>query len=74
MNPRRLILPLALTFLCCGLPSTALAADASSPRAADTAGSVTGQVRNGQTGRFLTNVRVTVPGTEVIAFTDAFGT
>ncbi len=74
MKPRRLLLPLALAVLVCGLPSAALAADASSSRAADSAGSVTGRVRNAQTGRFLTNVRVTVPGTAVVAFTDAFGT
>ena len=44
----------------------------SSAQSADT-GSVEGRVRSAVTSRYLNNARVTVAGTQIVAFTDAFG-
>lgn len=41
--------------------------------AAAASGSITGRVRNTQTGRFLVNARVSVAGSAAVAFTDPFG-
>ena len=46
------------------------AVSASSPRAS---GTITGHVQNVVTGQFLNNARVTLKGTDQVAYTDAFG-
>ncbi len=51
----------------------ALAADASVATPAAQSGTVSGRVKNAATGQYLNNARVTVPGSDVVAFSDATG-
>ena len=63
----------ALFFAAGALPAATPPAAESATRPASAAGTVTGRIRNSQTGRFLVNARVTVVGSNAVAFTDPFG-
>jgi TonB-dependent receptor len=59
--------------LALGTVQPAPAADGSTPTAASTA-SISGRVQNIVTGQYLNNARVSVRGTDIVAFTDQTGT
>ena len=52
---------------------TPFAADPPSAAIRDS-GTITGRVQNGQTGLYLNNARISIKGTNVVAFTDQTGT
>jgi len=55
------------------LVTVAFAADDVAPAPARATGSITGKIANAVTGQFLNKARVTVLGTNQVAFTDNFG-
>lgn len=59
--------------LLCALTLVAGLALPSSLMAQSTTGSISGRVLNAGSGKYLTNTRVTVRGTEIQAFTDEYG-
>ena len=68
----RCALALVGAVLLLGSVPSATAADAAVPAIVAT-GSITGRVQNVVIGRYLTNVRVSVKGTDLVASTDEFG-
>ena len=71
---RRLLLAFTLIGLASDLQQTsARAAESAAVRGAGHAGSISGRVKNAVTGQFLNNARVTVQGTDLVAFTDQSG-
>jgi TonB-dependent receptor len=69
MKTSQLALLLSLTLLAV-LPESS----GQSRQAAAPTGTLTGRVQNSVTGQYLNNVRVTVRGTDLVAFTDETGT
>ncbi len=73
--------PLCLLALACALvagpPGTSRAQDAAPPVAGPSSsgsGSISGRVRNVVSGQFLNNVRASIPGSDLVAYTDPSGT
>ncbi len=75
-QPRGLLFIAACAWVATGLVLTAPAAPVpgASSRAGTTTSAIFGRVQSEVTGQYLLNVRVTVEGTALEAFTDAYGT
>ena len=70
---RLVILALALGALTAPLARAQTAAPAAAASAQST-GTISGRVQNVVTGNFLNNARVSVKGTDIVAYTDESGT
>jgi hypothetical protein len=70
---RRLALLLAAGLLTATTATHAQTAAATPPPASAATASLSGRVQNAATGQFLNNVRLTVKGTNLVAFTDESG-
>ncbi|MSU51159.1 MAG: hypothetical protein EXS37_19070 [Opitutus sp.] len=69
--PARLIACIAFALGPSHAPGAEDARSAGAPTPAS--GAISGRVQNAAIGRYLTNARVTIKGTDIVAFTDEFG-
>ncbi len=69
MNPRLPLLALALSALF-SLPAPGILAADANPHT----GSISGRVQNAATGQYLNRARIAVKGTDLVVFTDEYGT
>ena len=73
LAPRLLSSAAACLTLFLATPLCSSAADPTAPSTTQSSGAISGRVQNVATGQYLNNARVTVKGTELVAFTDQTG-
>jgi len=73
LAPRLLSSAAACLTLFLAAPLCSIAADPTARSTTQSSGAISGRVQNVATGQYLNNARVTVKGTELVAFTDQTG-